>query len=363
MKNTFKLSGRIAALLVASSAVLVAQGQQQGNLGGTVKTVSGQPIANALITVFAGQGERTTRTDANGSFRFLVLNSQANIKVTVSAPGYIGATVTSSVNIGKTNLVEVALRPITQTGATVEVVAARDVVNTTEAAVQTNASLAEINALPINNRTITSIASLSPGTSADANGLTIRGSMATQVQFLVDGADVMDPVTGGPSVRMNEEMLEEVQVISGAASAEYGRFTGGVVNTMPWFGGLLVFFAMANAGLPGTSGFVGEFMVILGAIQINFWYAFLAAFTLIFGAAYTLWMVKRVFYGAVANDQVAALSDLNKREFFILATLAVLVLALGVYPQAVTDMTNATVNELLTHFAQSKLPASLPAGL
>ena len=138
---------------------------------------------------------------------------------------------------------------------------------------------------------------------------------------------------------------------------------GGVANTMPAFAAFAVFFAMANTGLPGTSGFVGEFMVILGAIQINFWYAFLAAFTLIFGAAYTLWMVKRVFYGAVANDQVAALSDLNKREFFILAILAVLVLALGVYPQAVTDMTNATVNELLTHFAQSKLPASLPAGL
>ena len=138
---------------------------------------------------------------------------------------------------------------------------------------------------------------------------------------------------------------------------------GGVANTMPAFAAFAVFFAMANTGLPGTSGFVGEFMVILGAIQINFWYAFLAAFTLIFGAAYTLWMVKRVFYGAVANDQVAALSDLNKREFFILAVLAVLVLALGVYPQAVTDMTNATVNELLTHFAQSKLPASLPAGL
>jgi NADH:ubiquinone oxidoreductase subunit 5 (subunit L)/multisubunit Na+/H+ antiporter MnhA subunit len=138
---------------------------------------------------------------------------------------------------------------------------------------------------------------------------------------------------------------------------------GGVVNTMPKFAAFAVFFAMANTGLPGTSGFVGEFMVILGAIQINFWYAFLAAFTLIFGAAYTLWMVTRVFYGAVANDQVAALSDLNKREFFILAVLALLVLALGVYPQAVTDMTNATVNELLTHFAQSKLPASLPAGL
>ena len=138
---------------------------------------------------------------------------------------------------------------------------------------------------------------------------------------------------------------------------------GGVVHRMPAFTAFAVLMAMANCGLPATSGFVGEFMVILGAIQINFWFAFLAAFTLIFGAAYTLWMVKRVFYGAVANDQVAALSDLNKREFFILAILAVLVLALGVYPQAVTDMTNATVNELLTHFAQSKLPASLPAGL
>ncbi len=138
---------------------------------------------------------------------------------------------------------------------------------------------------------------------------------------------------------------------------------GGVANTMPAFAAFAVFFAMANTGLPGTSGFVGEFMVILGAVQINFWYAFLAALTLIFGAAYSLWMVKRVFYGAVANDKVAALSDLNKREFFILAVLASLVLALGVYPQMVTDMTNATVTELLTHFAQSKLPNSLPAGL
>jgi NADH-quinone oxidoreductase subunit M len=134
---------------------------------------------------------------------------------------------------------------------------------------------------------------------------------------------------------------------------------GGVANTMPMFAAFVVLFAMANSGLPGTSGFVGEFMVILGAIQVNFWYAFLASFTLIFGAAYTLWMVKRVFYGEIANEQVAALKDINKREFLILAILAVLVLALGIYPQPLTEMTNATVTQLLSHLAQSKLPAGL----
>ncbi len=132
---------------------------------------------------------------------------------------------------------------------------------------------------------------------------------------------------------------------------------GGVANTMPAFAAFAVLFAMANSGLPGTSGFVGEFMVILGSIQINFWYAFLASFTLIFGAAYTLWMVKRVFYGEVANDNVAALKDLNKREFLILAILATLVLALGIYPEPLTNVTNATVNQLLSHLSHSKLPA------
>lgn len=134
---------------------------------------------------------------------------------------------------------------------------------------------------------------------------------------------------------------------------------GGVANTMPMFAAFVVLFAMANSGLPGTSGFVGEFMVILGAIQVNFWYAFLASFTLIFGAAYTLWMVKRVFYGEIANEKVAALKDINKREFLILAILAVLVLALGVYPQPLTEVTNATVTHLLSHLAQSKLPVGL----
>ncbi|PKO53920.1 MAG: NADH-quinone oxidoreductase subunit M [Betaproteobacteria bacterium HGW-Betaproteobacteria-2] len=132
---------------------------------------------------------------------------------------------------------------------------------------------------------------------------------------------------------------------------------GGVVNTMPTFAAFAVLFAMANAGLPGTSGFVGEFLVILGSMQVNFWYAFLAALTLIFGAAYTLWMVKRVFFGEVANAHVAELKDINKREFLILGVLAVLVLGFGLYPAPITEMTNATVTQLLSHMAHSKLPA------
>ena len=131
---------------------------------------------------------------------------------------------------------------------------------------------------------------------------------------------------------------------------------GGVVNTMPTFAAFAVLFAMANAGLPGTSGFVGEFLVILGALQENFWYAFLAATTLIFGAAYTLWMVKRVFYGDIANPHVAALKDLNKREALILSVLAIMVIGFGVYPQPITELTHATVNNLLSHLAQSKIP-------
>ncbi|HSH71511.1 MAG TPA: NADH-quinone oxidoreductase subunit M [Methylophilaceae bacterium] len=134
---------------------------------------------------------------------------------------------------------------------------------------------------------------------------------------------------------------------------------GGVVNTMPKFAAFAVLFAMANAGLPGTSGFVGEFMVILGALQANFWYAFLASTTLIFGAAYTLWMVKRVFYGDVGNKHVAELVDINKREFLILSILALMVLGFGLYPAPITEVTHATVANLLSHMAQSKLPAGL----
>jgi NADH-quinone oxidoreductase subunit M len=130
---------------------------------------------------------------------------------------------------------------------------------------------------------------------------------------------------------------------------------GGVANKMPVFAAFFVFFAMANSGLPGTSGFVGEFMVIMGTIKVNFWWAFLAATTLIFGAAYTLWMVKRVVYGAVANDHVAALQDVNKRELVFLAVLAILVLWMGLQPKPFTDVINPTIQELLRHVGQSKL--------
>lgn len=130
---------------------------------------------------------------------------------------------------------------------------------------------------------------------------------------------------------------------------------GGVVNTMPVFAGFAVFFAMANAGLPGTSGFVGEFMVILAAFQANFWFAFLAATTLILGAAYTLWMVKRVFFGEVANGEVKALTDINRREFWMLASLAVIVLLLGVWPEPLINVMHASVEHLLTQVSQSKL--------
>ncbi|MCL5668936.1 MAG: NADH-quinone oxidoreductase subunit M [Gammaproteobacteria bacterium] len=130
---------------------------------------------------------------------------------------------------------------------------------------------------------------------------------------------------------------------------------GGVVNTMPLFASFMVLFALANVGLPGTSGFVGEFMVILSAIKANFWYAALAATTLILGAAYTLWMVKRVIFGAVANQNVAALQDINAREFLILALLAAAVLGMGLWPKPVADVMHLTVQHLLEHISQSKL--------
>ena len=129
---------------------------------------------------------------------------------------------------------------------------------------------------------------------------------------------------------------------------------GGVVNTMPKFAALMMLFAMANCGLPATSGFVGEFMVIMGAMQKSFWLAFAAATTLVFGAAYTLWMYKRVIFGAVANDHVAALKDLNPREFLVLGLLAAAVLAMGVYPNPFTEVMHASVSELLRHVAQPK---------
>ena len=130
---------------------------------------------------------------------------------------------------------------------------------------------------------------------------------------------------------------------------------GGVVNTMPKFASLMMLFAMANCGLPATSGFVGEFMVIMGAMKANFWIAFAAASTLIWGAAYTLWLYKRVIFGAVANEHVAKLTDLNGREALVLVLLAVAVLFMGIYPLPFTDIMHGSVDELLRHVAQPKI--------
>ena len=131
---------------------------------------------------------------------------------------------------------------------------------------------------------------------------------------------------------------------------------GGVVNTMPKFAAFALFFAMANCGLPGTAGFVGEWMVILGAVKFNFWIGLLSASALIFGAAYTLWMFKRVYLGPVANNDVKELTDINGREFLMLALLAAAVLYMGVYPKPFTDVMETSVADLLTHVALSKLP-------
>lgn len=130
---------------------------------------------------------------------------------------------------------------------------------------------------------------------------------------------------------------------------------GGVANTMPWFAAFMVLFAMSNAGLPGTSGFVGEFMVILASFKANFWIAFLAATTLILGAAYTLWMVKRVIFGDIANDNVKALTDINRREFLILSILAVAVLALGLWPDPLVEVMHPSIDNLLKHISISKI--------
>ena len=130
---------------------------------------------------------------------------------------------------------------------------------------------------------------------------------------------------------------------------------GGVANTMPWFAVFAVLFFMANSGLPGTSGFVGEFMVILASFHANVWFAFVAATTLLLGAAYSLWLVKRVFYGEVGNQSVAALKDINAREWVVLGTLAFFVIAVGVWPFPLIDMMEVSVSHLIDHILESKL--------
>lgn len=130
---------------------------------------------------------------------------------------------------------------------------------------------------------------------------------------------------------------------------------GGVVNVMPKFAAFMMLFGMANAGLPATSGFVGEFMVIMGTVKVNFWVGALAAMTLIYGASYTLWMYKRVIFGAIRNPHVAEMKDINCREFAILAVLAIAVLGMGLYPNAFIEVVHQAANDLIAHVAQSKI--------
>ncbi|WLT31934.1 TonB-dependent receptor [Geothrix sp. PMB-07] len=223
--------GRLTALLASGGLMLVAQGVQTGSVIGTVKdSATGKFIPGATIVLKTPQGDKQTVSDLNGSFRFQQLPPN-DAKLVISAPNHVSASILLRINIDKAAAYDVVLKPIQETGATVVVTAATAVAEPGDTKTGQNFALESVNSLPINNREIRAIASLTPGVSSDSNGITIRGSQATQVQFLVDGADVMDPVTGGPSVRLNEEMLEEVQVVTGGASAEYGRFTGGVVNT------------------------------------------------------------------------------------------------------------------------------------
>jgi NADH-quinone oxidoreductase subunit M len=130
---------------------------------------------------------------------------------------------------------------------------------------------------------------------------------------------------------------------------------GGVINVMPWFGFFYVLFAMANCGLPGTSGFVGEFMVILASFSANPWIALFAAFTLIIGAGYTLWMVKRVLWGDVGNAHVAEMKDINGRETFVLAAFAALVLAIGIWPEPLVHLMDSSVTQLVQQLAVHKI--------
>jgi NADH-quinone oxidoreductase subunit M len=175
--------------------------------------------------------------------------------------------------------------------------------------------------------------------SLDAAQLGLQGAMVQMISHgFISGA--MFSCVGVVYDRMHSRMIKDY---------------GGVANTMPWFAAFFVFFAMANSGLPGTSGFVGEFMVILAAFQHNVWVAFGAAFTLILGAAYTLWMVKRVIFGKVANHHVAELTDVNGRETLVLGVFALGTLLLGVYPKPLTDLMEAPIAQLLTQLAATKL--------
>ncbi|HET6329302.1 MAG TPA: TonB-dependent receptor [Holophagaceae bacterium] len=233
MNRVFSRLGLTAVALVAGSA-LCAQGTQTGNLTGTVKeTGTGKAIPGASVVVRTPQGDRTATTNAQGAFRFVGL-IPGPVTVAVTADGYVGGSLATNVPLGSTNVTDFPLAPMSVATTTVVVIGSGNNIDTTDAKVGQNFTLSAINDLPIpaTQRTVTNIASLAPGVSVDANGMTIRGSQNTQVLYLVDGVDVADPVTGNFSAQLNEDMLSEVQVLDGGVSAEYGRFTGGVVQAI-----------------------------------------------------------------------------------------------------------------------------------
>lgn len=233
MNRVLSRLGLTAVSLVAGSA-LYAQGTQTGNIAGTVKEAgTNKPIAGAHVVVHTPQGDRTTTTNADGQFRFVQL-IPGPVSLSVTAEGFVGGSLATRVPLGSTNVTDFPLSAMSTASTTVVVSGTANNIDTTDAKVGQNFTLSAINDLPIpaTARTVTNIASLAPGISADANGLTIRGSQNTQVLYLVDGVDVQDPVTGGFSAQLNEDMLSEVQVLDGGISAEYGRFTGGVVQAV-----------------------------------------------------------------------------------------------------------------------------------
>lgn len=194
--------------------------------------------------------------------------------------------------------------------------------------------------------------------------------------FVVFGIYEMTGGTSGAAMGLEGGMVQMIShgFISGAlflcVGVLYDRVHsrqiqdyGGVVNTMPTFAVFMVLFAMANAGLPGTSGFVGEFMVILSSFKANFWFAFLAGTTLILGAAYTLWMIKRVIFGKVANEGVAGLKDLTRREGLVLGSLAAVVLLFGIWPAPLVEVMHASVDNLVAHVTTSKVATSAELAL
>ncbi|HEX9009006.1 MAG TPA: TonB-dependent receptor [Holophagaceae bacterium] len=221
-------------LCLIAGSTLQAQSTLTGNLTGTIReTETGKPIAGARVVAHTPQGDRTTRSDAQGTFRFALM-IPGPVTLSVTADGYLGGSLATRVPLGGTNVTDFPLKPVAEASRTVTVVATANNIDTADARIGDNFAMSSINDLPIpaTARTVTNIAALSPGVSADANGMTVRGAQSTQVLYLVDGADVADPVTGGFGAALNEDMLSEVQVLSGGISAEYGRFTGGVVQAV-----------------------------------------------------------------------------------------------------------------------------------